>query len=193
MTPTIEAYGLNKRFGKTQALDGLDLVAQRGQVVAVLGPNGAGKTTFVRTVATLLRPDEGTHAGSLEETVVAIRERGGSAARLGIDLADLALDRSAIVRYAEAELGAPVQILVKLRESHCLFLGHAVRDRRLRVLLRRLWGGQPIRPRSWAVQRDVDEFEKASWRDSGVDVFAADPADYLFELDRAFGETRLPE
>jgi ABC-2 type transport system ATP-binding protein len=60
MTPTIEAHGLKKRYGKTQALDGLDLVAERGQVVAVLGPNGAGKTTFVRAVATLLRPDEGT-------------------------------------------------------------------------------------------------------------------------------------
>jgi ABC transporter len=33
---------------------------ERGQVLAVLGPNGAGKTTFVRTVATLVRPDEGT-------------------------------------------------------------------------------------------------------------------------------------
>jgi ABC-2 type transport system ATP-binding protein len=60
MAATIEAYGLKKRYGKTAALDGLDLVALRGQVVAVLGPNGAGKTTFVRAVATLLRPDEGT-------------------------------------------------------------------------------------------------------------------------------------
>jgi ABC-2 type transport system ATP-binding protein len=59
MAPTIEATGLRKRFGKTVALDGLDLVAEPGQVLAVLGPNGAGKTTFVRTVATLLRPDEG--------------------------------------------------------------------------------------------------------------------------------------
>ncbi len=59
MTPTIEAEGLKKRYGKTRALDGLDLVAERGQVVAVLGPNGAGKTTFVRAVATLLRVDEG--------------------------------------------------------------------------------------------------------------------------------------
>jgi ABC-2 type transport system ATP-binding protein len=50
---------LRKRFGKTVALDGLDLLAEPGQVVAVLGPNGAGKTTFVRTVATLIRPDEG--------------------------------------------------------------------------------------------------------------------------------------
>src|SRR6188472_3014500 len=60
MTATIEADGLKKRYGKTMALDGLDLTAERGQVVAVLGPNGAGKTTFVRTVATLLRADEGT-------------------------------------------------------------------------------------------------------------------------------------
>ena len=60
MIPTIEARGLTKRFGKTTALDGLDLVAEPGQVVAVLGPNGAGKTTFVRSVATLLRPDAGT-------------------------------------------------------------------------------------------------------------------------------------
>jgi hypothetical protein len=66
----------------------------------------------VLAVARSLRSDEGTHAGSLEETVAAIRERGGSAAGLSIDLADPALDRSAIVRYAEAELGAPVDILV---------------------------------------------------------------------------------
>jgi ABC-2 type transport system ATP-binding protein len=59
MTPTIEACGLKKRYGKSQALNGLDLVAERGQVVAVLGPNGAGKTTFVRAVATLLALDEG--------------------------------------------------------------------------------------------------------------------------------------
>ena len=57
--PTIEAKGLVKRYGKTIALDGLDLTAERGQVLAVLGPNGAGKTTFVRAVATLLRLDEG--------------------------------------------------------------------------------------------------------------------------------------
>src|SRR6478752_7938565 len=60
MTPTIEAHGLEKRYGKTTALDGLDLLAERGQVTAVLGPNGAGKTTFVRAVATLLQLDGGT-------------------------------------------------------------------------------------------------------------------------------------
>src|SRR6202008_3003516 len=60
MTPILEARGLVKRYGKTQALAGLDLVPSPGRVVALLGPNGAGKTTFVRAVATLLRPDAGT-------------------------------------------------------------------------------------------------------------------------------------
>jgi ABC-2 type transport system ATP-binding protein len=60
LTPILEACGLMKRYGKIQALAGLDLVVKPGRVVALLGPNGAGKTTFVRAVATLLRPDAGT-------------------------------------------------------------------------------------------------------------------------------------
>ena len=58
-TNAIEATGLVKRFGKTTALDGVDLVARQGRVLGVLGPNGAGKTTAVRILATLLRPDDG--------------------------------------------------------------------------------------------------------------------------------------
>ncbi len=57
--PVIDARGLCVRFGKVAALDGLDLVARPGQVLAILGPNGAGKTTFVRTVATLVPPSGG--------------------------------------------------------------------------------------------------------------------------------------
>jgi ABC-2 type transport system ATP-binding protein len=58
-TQLIEARGLRVTFGKVTALDGLDLVARPGQVLAILGPNGAGKTTFVRTVATLVPPSGG--------------------------------------------------------------------------------------------------------------------------------------
>jgi ABC-2 type transport system ATP-binding protein len=60
MTATLEAADLVKAFGKTHALDGLNLTMQEGQVMALLGPNGAGKTTFVHLVATLLRPDAGS-------------------------------------------------------------------------------------------------------------------------------------
>jgi ABC-2 type transport system ATP-binding protein len=57
--PLLEARGVTVRFGQVTALDGLNLVAPAGEVLAILGPNGAGKTTFVRTVATLLRPSGG--------------------------------------------------------------------------------------------------------------------------------------
>ncbi|MBA9004520.1 MULTISPECIES: ATP-binding cassette domain-containing protein [Thermomonospora] len=59
MTYAIQAEGLVKRFGDTQALAGVDLVARTGSVLGVLGPNGAGKTTTVRVLATLIRPDSG--------------------------------------------------------------------------------------------------------------------------------------
>ncbi len=60
MAPIIEAHKLVKQYRKVRALDGLDLVAEEGRVVALLGPNGAGKTTFVRMLATLTQPDSGT-------------------------------------------------------------------------------------------------------------------------------------
>jgi oleandomycin transport system ATP-binding protein len=59
MTHVIEAEGLTKRFGQTQALAGVDIAAERGKILALLGPNGAGKTTIVRILSTLLRPDQG--------------------------------------------------------------------------------------------------------------------------------------
>ncbi len=59
MSHAILAEGLVKRFGKTTALDGVDLAVRTGSVLGLLGPNGAGKTTAVRILATLLRPDAG--------------------------------------------------------------------------------------------------------------------------------------
>jgi daunorubicin/doxorubicin transport system ATP-binding protein len=55
----VETTGLTKAFGKTPAVDGVDLTIAAGTVYGFLGPNGAGKTTTVRMLATLLRPDGG--------------------------------------------------------------------------------------------------------------------------------------
>jgi len=59
-SPALEISGLVKRYGDRAVVDGLDLVAQRGQVTAVLGPNGAGKTTTIECCEGLRAPDGGT-------------------------------------------------------------------------------------------------------------------------------------
>jgi ABC-2 type transport system ATP-binding protein len=51
--------GLSKRYGRVQALDNVDFVAERGTFQAVIGPNGAGKTTFIHILTTMVRPDSG--------------------------------------------------------------------------------------------------------------------------------------
>jgi len=55
----IQAAGLTKRYGDTQALAGIDLDVSAGTILGVLGPNGAGKTTAVRILTTLALPDSG--------------------------------------------------------------------------------------------------------------------------------------
>ena len=55
----IEAVGLTKAYGETQALAGVDLTVPAGSILGVLGPNGAGKTTAVRILTTLATPDSG--------------------------------------------------------------------------------------------------------------------------------------
>ncbi|WP_067804875.1 ABC transporter ATP-binding protein [Actinomadura formosensis] len=59
-TPPISVSGLVKTFGRTRALDGLDLTVQAGEVHGFLGPNGSGKSTTIRILLGLLRADAGT-------------------------------------------------------------------------------------------------------------------------------------
>jgi ABC-2 type transport system ATP-binding protein len=60
MDNIISASGLTKSFGRTVALDGLDLEVAQGEVHGFLGPNGAGKTTTIRILLGLIRADGGT-------------------------------------------------------------------------------------------------------------------------------------
>ncbi|MFD2415662.1 ABC transporter ATP-binding protein [Amycolatopsis pigmentata] len=60
MTDPVSVSGLVKTFGRTTALDGLDLAVRTGEVHGFLGPNGAGKSTTIRILLGLLRADAGT-------------------------------------------------------------------------------------------------------------------------------------
>ncbi|GAT02194.1 ABC transporter ATP-binding protein [Mycolicibacterium fortuitum] len=60
MKNSIEIRGLSKSFGRTKALDGLNLTISPGDVTGFLGPNGAGKSTTIRVLLGLLRADGGT-------------------------------------------------------------------------------------------------------------------------------------
>jgi ABC-2 type transport system ATP-binding protein len=61
-TPVLVARGLSKRFGQLEALRGVDLEIQRGEVVGFLGPNGAGKSTTMKIITGFLAADAGTVA-----------------------------------------------------------------------------------------------------------------------------------
>ncbi|GAY07329.1 ABC transporter ATP-binding protein [Pseudonocardia sp. N23] len=71
----VDVRGLVKRFGRTAALDGLDLRVEQGEIHGFIGPNGSGKTTTLRVLLGLIRPDAGH-----------VRVLGGDARRDAVEL-----------------------------------------------------------------------------------------------------------
>ena len=57
--PVLTATGLIKRFGQTEALRGVDVAIERGEILAVMGPSGSGKSTLLHCLAGILTPDAG--------------------------------------------------------------------------------------------------------------------------------------
>jgi len=91
MENMLEAEGLTKRFGPTQALAGVDLTARAGSILGVLGPNGAGKTTALRILTTLTLPDSG-HARVAGYDV--LREPASVRRHIGVAAQDATLDET---------------------------------------------------------------------------------------------------
>jgi putative ABC transport system ATP-binding protein len=58
--PVLTADGLRRRFGRTEALRGIDFELEAGEIVAVMGPSGSGKSTLLHCLAGILTPDEGS-------------------------------------------------------------------------------------------------------------------------------------
>jgi ABC-2 type transport system ATP-binding protein len=85
----IEAAALSKRYGETQALDGVDLEVPAGSILGVLGPNGAGKTTGVRILTTLTTPDSGWARVAGHDVV---KEAAAVRRKIGVTGQDTTLD-----------------------------------------------------------------------------------------------------
>lgn len=77
----------------------------------------------------------------------------------------------------------PVQILDKLVNSHWLFLGYPMADWALRVFVNRVWQGQQLASRSWAVEEDPGPLEDDYWSHVGVEMVPCALADYLSGLE----------
>ena len=60
MAAAIEISELRHRYGEREALRGVSLIVERGEIFALLGPNGGGKTTLFKVLSTLMRADEGS-------------------------------------------------------------------------------------------------------------------------------------
>jgi len=56
----VETLDLSKRYGKTDALRGLNFTVNEGEIMVILGPNGSGKTTLLMILCTILKPTSGT-------------------------------------------------------------------------------------------------------------------------------------
>jgi ABC-type multidrug transport system ATPase subunit len=59
-TAAIDVHGLEKSFGGTKVVRGLELQVARGEICGFLGANGSGKTTTIRLLCGLLTPDAGS-------------------------------------------------------------------------------------------------------------------------------------
>jgi SIR2-like domain/TIR domain len=89
------------------------------------------------------------------------------------------------LRGRSPEAVVPGQILAKLQNASCLFLGYRIADWRLRVFLHWIWRGEmPIGATHWAVERDPDPLEQEFWRRSGVHLYTSRLSDYVKGFDR---------
>lgn len=121
MDTVIEASGLEKRFGRVRALDGLDLSVAAGEVHGFLGPNGAGKSTTIRILLGLARSS------------------GGSATVFGRDPWTDAVDLHRRIAYVPGDVnlwpnlsgGEAIDLLSRLRGGSADRAAYAERKKRL--------------------------------------------------------------
>jgi DNA-binding SARP family transcriptional activator len=131
---------------------------------------------------------------SLERRTVILRVHGRVDRDDGREWESFVVTEDDYIGYlAPGELASvmPVALAARLRRSHFLFLGYALRDWHLRLLLNRLWGDEKVGYRSWSVQPDASALETEFWRRRDVDLFELELDDYVKALEQRLTEVAV--
>jgi DNA-binding SARP family transcriptional activator len=124
---------------------------------------------------------------SLERRTVILKLHGGLDRDPSREWESFVVTEDDYIDYlAQHDVGAaiPVALAAKLRRSHFLFLGYGMRDWNLRLVLGRIWGGEGVSYRSWAVLPAAKPLERQFWRARDVDLLEVPFDDYFAALGR---------
>ncbi len=129
----------------------------------------------------------------LSENQTIILKVHGAIDRANPEQDSFAVTEDDFLDYMPGDLSSliPVMVAARLRKSHFLFLGYDVREWNLRVILRRLWGEQRLRYKSWAIHSASPEaLERELWRTRDVDVIGVAIDEYVAELEARLATLR---
>ena len=135
-------------------------------------------------------PNTYTEELSLERRTVILKLHGRVDRSDGRELESFVVTEDDYIDYlAQSDVSGalPVGLTAKLRRSHFLFLGYAMSDWNLRVVLNRLWGDHALSYRSWAVQPAAAPLEREFWHRREVDVLELPLEAYAEALGRELG------
>ena len=127
---------------------------------------------------------------SLERRTVILKLHGGVDPTPTRALESFVVTEDDYIDYlAHGDIGSavPVALAAKLRRSHFLFLGYAMCDWNLRLVLGRIWGNEGVSYRSWAVQAVTKPLERQFWRARDVDLLEVPLDEYVGALGRYLG------
>lgn len=127
---------------------------------------------------------------SLERRTVILKLHGGLDRSAARSFESFVVTEDDYIDYlAQTDVGGavPVALAAKLRRSHFLFLGYGMRDWNLRLVLGRVWGGEGVNYRSWAVLPTPRPLERQLWRTRDVDLLELALDDYVDALARYVG------
>ena len=137
------------------------------------------------TAQVIEAPDDYAAELSLERRTVILRVRGRADPKPAREWESFVVtedDHLEYLRRADVADRLPVGLAAVLRRSHFLFVGYAVRDWCLRLVLGRICTETPLAYRSWAVSPDPGPTEAGLWRQVGAELVAGDVERYVEAL-----------